>query len=125
MPIYEYECQTCHRHTEKRQKFSDPEITQCPHCGGPLERVLSAPAFSFAGGGWYKDLYSSNKPAASGAAEGKSDTAPGAKSESSSESKPASGESKSANGESKSASSESKAAAAPAPASTPAAPAKS
>ncbi len=64
MPLYEYECQQCHKHTEKRQKFSDPEITECPHCGGKLQRVLSAPAFAFAGGGWYKDLYSSNKPAA-------------------------------------------------------------
>ena len=64
MPLYEYECQQCHKHTEKRQKFSDLEITECPHCGGKLQRVLSAPAFAFAGGGWYKDLYSSNKPAA-------------------------------------------------------------
>ena len=64
MPLYEYECQQCHRHTEKRQKFSDPEITQCPHCGGKLQRVISAPNFAFAGGGWYKDLYSSAKPQA-------------------------------------------------------------
>ena len=69
MPLYEYECQQCHKHTEKRQKFSDPEITECPFCGGKLQRVLSAPAFSFAGGGWYKDLYSSNKPAAKEGAE--------------------------------------------------------
>ena len=64
MPLYEYECQQCHRHTEKRQKFSDPEITECPHCGGHLERVISAPAFSFAGGGWYKDGYGNAKPTA-------------------------------------------------------------
>ncbi len=69
MPLYEYECQQCHKHTEKRQKFSDPEITECPFCGGPLKRVLSAPAFSFAGGGWYKDLYSSAKPAAANSSE--------------------------------------------------------
>ena len=70
MPLYEYECQQCHKRTEKRQKFSDPEITECPFCGGPLERVISAPAFSFAGGGWYKDLYSSAKPAAAGGSSG-------------------------------------------------------
>ena len=69
MPLYEYECQQCHKHTEKRQKFSDPEITECPFCRGPLQRVLSAPAFSFAGGGWYKDLYSSAKPAATNTGE--------------------------------------------------------
>ena len=52
MPLYEYECTTCHKHTEKIQKFSDPEITVCPYCNGPLERVISAPAISFKGGGW-------------------------------------------------------------------------
>ncbi len=62
MPLYEYECTTCHKHTEKIQKFSDPEITVCPHCGGHLERVLSAPAVSFKGGGWYADGYGNAKP---------------------------------------------------------------
>jgi putative FmdB family regulatory protein len=62
MPLYEYECTACHRRTEKIQKFSDPELTDCPHCGGRLERTVTAPAFNFAGGGWYKDLYSSTKP---------------------------------------------------------------
>ena len=62
MPLYEYECTTCHKHTEKIQKFSDPEITVCPHCGGHLERVISAPAVSFKGGGWYADGYGNAKP---------------------------------------------------------------
>jgi putative FmdB family regulatory protein len=66
MPLYEYECTTCHKHTEKIQKFSDPEITVCPHCGGKLERVLSAPAVSFKGGGWYADGYGNAKPKSSG-----------------------------------------------------------
>ena len=65
MPLYEYECTACHRHTEKIQKFSDPEITTCPHCGGLLERVISAPAIAFKGGGWFKDGYGNAKPAAS------------------------------------------------------------
>ncbi|HTV09154.1 MAG TPA: zinc ribbon domain-containing protein [Candidatus Aquilonibacter sp.] len=65
MPLYEYQCKECGRHTEKIQKFSDPELTKCPHCGGPLERTLTAPAVQFKGSGWYKDLYSSAKPAAS------------------------------------------------------------
>ncbi len=64
MPLYEYECATCHKRTEKIQKFSDPEITICPHCGGPLARTITAPAFQFAGGGWYKDGYGNAKPAA-------------------------------------------------------------
>ena len=64
MPLYEYECNTCHRRTEKIQKFSDPELTICPFCGGALERTITAAAFSFQGGGWYKDGYGSAKPAA-------------------------------------------------------------
>jgi putative FmdB family regulatory protein len=64
MPLYEYECTACHRRTEKIQKFSDAELTICPHCGGPLERTVTAAAFAFAGGGWYKDGYGSAKPAA-------------------------------------------------------------
>ena len=73
MPLYEYECNECGRRTEKIQKFSDPELTVCPHCGGRIERTLTAPAAHFKGGGWYKDLYSSAKPAsANGNKDGKS-----------------------------------------------------
>jgi putative FmdB family regulatory protein len=79
MPLYEYECTACHRHTEKIQKFSDPEITTCPHCGGALKRVISAPAFSLKGGGWYADGYGSAKPAAAASSEGGSAAAPAAK----------------------------------------------
>jgi putative FmdB family regulatory protein len=84
MPLYEYECQACHRRIEKIQKYSDAELTVCPHCGGALERTVTAPAFQFAGGGWYKDLYSSAKPAESagggdsgGDSAGKSDSGSG------------------------------------------------
>ena len=80
MPLYEYECANCHKRTEKIQKFSDPEITVCPHCGeSRLERTITAPAFQFAGGGWYKDGYGNAKPAESSAdakgGDAKSDTA--------------------------------------------------
>src|SRR5580700_10706109 len=65
MPLYEYECTTCNKRTEKIQKFSDPEITICPHCSGKLERVISAPAVSFKGGGWFADGYGNAKPKSS------------------------------------------------------------
>ena len=78
MPLYEYECATCHKRTEKIQKFSDPEITICPHCGGELVRTITAPAFQFAGGGWYKDGYGSAKPPAASGGESASDSAPAA-----------------------------------------------
>ena len=72
MPLYEYECTACHRRTEKIQKFSDPELTVCPHCGGQLERLIHAPAVSFKGGGWYADGYGNAKPKSSGDGAGKS-----------------------------------------------------
>jgi putative FmdB family regulatory protein len=90
MPLYEYECTTCQKHTEKIQKFSDPEITVCPHCGGKLERVLSAPAVSFKGGGWYADGYGNAKPKSSGDGAGKagSDAKPATDSKPSTDAKP-------------------------------------
>ena len=74
MPLYEYECTACHKRTEKIQKFSDPEITTCPKCGGVLERVLSAPAISFKGGGWFADGYGNANPKSEGTTEGSSDS---------------------------------------------------
>ena len=89
MPLYEYKCTACHRHTEKIQKFSDPEITVCPHCGGHLERVLSAPAVSFKGGGWYADGYGNAKPkSASDNSKASSDSKTSADSKPTSDSKP-------------------------------------
>ena len=64
MPVYEYECKACHREFEYQQRMSDPEKTVCEACGGALERLISRTAFQLKGGGWYKDLYSSSKPAA-------------------------------------------------------------
>jgi len=87
MPLYEYECKTCHKRTEKIQKFSDVEITVCPHCGGELERTITAPAVHFAGGGWYKDGYGSAKPPA--APEGDSGSEKSEKSEKSEGAAPA------------------------------------
>ncbi|WP_433974612.1 FmdB family zinc ribbon protein [Tunturiibacter lichenicola] len=112
MPLYEYECTTCHKHTEKIQKFSDPEITVCPYCSGHLERVISAPAVSFKGGGWYADGYGNAKPKSSGDGASAKSNGDGKSSESKS-----GGESKS----SADSSSSSTPASAPAPAAAPAA----
>ena len=62
MPVYEYECQACHRDFEYQQRMSDPDKTTCEECGGSLERLISRTAFTLKGSGWYKDLYSSAKP---------------------------------------------------------------
>ena len=57
MPLYEYQCKSCHTKTERIQKFSDPPLTECPHCGGEMEQLLSAPAVQFKGAGWYVTDY--------------------------------------------------------------------
>jgi putative FmdB family regulatory protein len=65
MPIYEYQCKNCGRTLEKRQKFSDEPLTVCPYCEGPLEKLISAPAVQFKGGGWYADGYGNKSPSKS------------------------------------------------------------
>jgi putative FmdB family regulatory protein len=57
MPLYEYECATCGERTEAIQRSGDPLLTVCPHCGGALAKLLSAPAFQFKGSGWYVSDY--------------------------------------------------------------------
>lgn len=63
MPLYEYECQKCHRRTEKIQSFSADPLTTCEHCGGPLEKLISAPAIQFKGSGWYVTDYAKSSSA--------------------------------------------------------------
>ena len=56
MPLYEYECPKDGAF-EQMQKFSDPPLAACPKCGGPVEKLLSAPAIQFKGSGWYVTDY--------------------------------------------------------------------
>ena len=80
MPLYEYQCKKCNSLTERIQKFSDPPLTTCPHCGGELEQLLSAPAVQFKGSGWYvtdyakKSSKSGNGSAASSSSESKTES---------------------------------------------------
>jgi putative FmdB family regulatory protein len=54
MPLYEYECEAENgRRFEIIQKFSDPILTVCPTCGGPVRKLLSSPAIQFKGSGFY------------------------------------------------------------------------
>ena len=97
MPLYEYQCDACGRRFELIRKFSDPPVTSCPTCGGPVQKLLSSPAIQFKGTGWYITDYA-RKPSAGQAAseqtsrESRSD----AKEKTSSETKSKSGESSSA-----------------------------
>ena len=59
MPTYEYECGSCHRIFEVRQRISEPALTTCDVCGGPVRRLLSAAPFILKGEGWYVTDYPS------------------------------------------------------------------
>ncbi|HUN60980.1 MAG TPA: zinc ribbon domain-containing protein [Candidatus Sulfotelmatobacter sp.] len=63
MPLYEYECTKCHKRTEKIETVSGPHLKKCPHCGGKVESVLTAPAIQFKGTGWYVTDYAGKKSA--------------------------------------------------------------
>ena len=85
MPLYEYQCPRDGTF-EKMQKFSDPPLTVCPTCGGPVEKLLSAPAIQFKGTGWYITDYARK----SGGGESASSKPKESKSSASSSSTPAS-----------------------------------
>jgi putative FmdB family regulatory protein len=57
MPIYKYQCQFCGYSVKKLQKMSDsaPKVDCCEK--ESLKKIIGAPNFSLAGGGWFKDGY--------------------------------------------------------------------
>ena len=62
MPIYEYECTSCEKRFELKQKMTDPTVQTCDQFGcaeaRPVVKVISAPAIMFKGTGWYVTDYS-------------------------------------------------------------------
>jgi putative FmdB family regulatory protein len=61
VPLYEYKCRKCGRLTEKIENVSGPHLKKCPHCGGKVEVMLSAPSIQFKGSGWYVTDYAAKK----------------------------------------------------------------
>ena len=59
VPTYEYECPKVPRVFEVRQRITEPALTTCDRCGGPIHRLLSAAPFILKGGGWYVTDYPS------------------------------------------------------------------
>ena len=88
MPTYEYECGSCHRTFEVRQRISEPALTTCDVCGGPVHRLLSAAPFILKGEGWYVTDYPSESRKKALSAEKSSTTAPSDKSDKSEKSLP-------------------------------------
>jgi putative FmdB family regulatory protein len=64
MPLYEYLCESCSHRFERIQKFSDAPLTECPSCGGRVNKLPSSPAIQFKGSGFYITDYA--KPGSKG-----------------------------------------------------------
>ncbi len=108
MPLYEYRCQSCGRTQEVLQKMGDAPLSVCPHCGGEMKRLVSAPAVQFKGTGWYVTDYAKKSGEGGGRSGG------GSSSSSSSSDKDKSSSSSESGSSSSSASSDSAPSAAPA-----------
>lgn len=58
MPIYEYECDGCHRVHEVTQKIAEGTLSACPVCGSSsIRKLISLSAFAFKGSGFYTTDY--------------------------------------------------------------------
>ena len=106
MPLYEYECPRDGLF-ELVRKFADPPLSACPTCGGPIEKLVSAPAIQFKGTGWYITDYARKSSGIDGSKEGK-DKAAAKESTKESSSSSSSAESKGSTSETKSGSTEAK-----------------
>ena len=82
MPIYEYKCQACGSHFEKRQSIVDEPLTTCEKCHGKLEKQWSLSGFQFKGEGWYVTDYAGKKKESKDTPAGpeKSEKSPGGES---------------------------------------------
>ena len=75
MPIYEYACRKCGKKTEAIQRVGERPLKICPHCGGDLKKLASAPAIQFKGSGWYVTDYARAKKEEKSVSSEKSETA--------------------------------------------------
>ena len=53
MPIYEYECNLCRFHFDRKQRFDEEPVAICPKCQGKARRVLHSIPVIFKGSGFY------------------------------------------------------------------------
>ena len=67
MPTYEYRCANCGHQLEVVQSFTDPALTECPHCGEPtLRKLFGNVGVVFKGSGFYRNDSRAAEKAAQG-----------------------------------------------------------
>ena len=69
MPTYEYSCTSCGTF-DVEQRITEPALSTCDRCGGPVKRLISRSSFALRGGGWHADGYASSKGSSSSKSEG-------------------------------------------------------
>jgi putative FmdB family regulatory protein len=67
VPIYAYRCQSCGFQFDRRQRFSDDPLVECPECGEPaLHKLIQPVGIVFKGSGFY---VTDNRSASNGGRE--------------------------------------------------------
>jgi len=69
MPLHEYRCLACGKTAEVLQRMDAPPLQICLHCGGQLQKLMSAPALHFKGSGFYITDYPRGGAAPAGSTE--------------------------------------------------------
>ncbi|WP_406638730.1 FmdB family zinc ribbon protein [Amycolatopsis sp. WGS_07] len=110
MPTYQYACKECDHRFEAVQSFSDPSLTVCPQCSGPLRKVFSSVGVVFKGSGFYRTDSRDSSKSSTSATPAKSESA---KSDSSSTTSSSSSSTSSSSSSTSSASSTTKTASTP------------
>lgn len=100
MPTYAYLCKVCSYSFDLYQAFTDPAVTECPECNGPVRKQFGAVGVVFKGSGFYKTDSRSSSSASvsasdssSGSKADKSDAASASTKSSESSTKSSSGDS--------------------------------
>lgn len=78
MPTYGYRCTACGHEFERVQKITDPRLTECEECNGPVKKIIYPVGIAFKGDGFYindsKKESGKAKSAESKPAEAKTET---------------------------------------------------
>jgi putative FmdB family regulatory protein len=63
MPNYEYQCRDCGKNLTRFQSINDKPLSECPHCGGRLVRLLTGGGgVIYKGEGFYVNDYKKKSP---------------------------------------------------------------
>jgi putative FmdB family regulatory protein len=77
MPTYAYACKSCGHRFDAVQSFSEPTLTECPECGGPLRKEYGSIGVTFNGSGFYRtDSRAAETKAGDAAASASSSSSP-------------------------------------------------